>query len=261
MTDGPDLRAQSRRASWARRSRSARCSPRSSKSHARSSAPRRRRSSCSTRRRRSSCSRRSWGMARTRSWHALPGGHRDRRLGARDPDAARPRGRRERPALRARRRRGHGLRPEGTHGRTASARRGCARRPVGSRPAWTDAVHPPGDGASRTLRESGCDRRRPAAKAREAERLLDGGGELEVVARLATRGRRASKTSSAKPGCAARRARANAGGVTQRSRDQRKARARPGLSTLLAVSANGILPPRGSVPPSGSVPPRGSVPP
>ena len=73
----------------------------------------------------------------------------DRRLGPRNPNTTRHRGRAERSPLRERRRRGHRLRPEWPDGGSAPARGGRARRAVGARPARADALQPAGDGAAR----------------------------------------------------------------------------------------------------------------
>ena len=67
--------------------------------------------------------------------HALSLRHRHRRLGALDADAADPRRRAERPALREGLRRGNGLRAEGADGCAAALRRAGARRARGARPA------------------------------------------------------------------------------------------------------------------------------
>ena len=83
---------------------------------------------------------------------------------------------------------GHRIRPEGADGGAAAARGGSTRRALGSRPSASRR-----SSASRRWSCSASSRNQAAIavdlllKAREAERLLgDGGGELEVVARLAT---------------------------------------------------------------------------
>ena len=92
----------------------------------------------------------------------------------------------DRPALLARDRREHRLRPEGADGRAASPRRAtrsaCSRCSTG--PATQ--VHARGDGSPRPVREPGGDRARPAAAGPRGRRApLAGEGDLAVVARVA----------------------------------------------------------------------------
>ena len=100
---------------------------------------------------------------------AVPRGNRCRRLGARDADAARDRGRRPRPALRKGRRRGHRVRAAGADGGPAPPRRAGRRRARGARSSV--AVHARGDGAPRAVRLAGRDRARSASAARAKPRL------------------------------------------------------------------------------------------
>ena len=87
------------------------------------------------------------------------------------------------PALRARRRRGHGLRPEGDDGvPLLHEERALGVLYVLDRPR-ADALQPARDGAARPVRQPGGDRGRAAPEGPAAERLLEGsGGDLEVVA-------------------------------------------------------------------------------
>ena len=107
----------------------------------------------------------------------------------------------QRPALRERRGRGHGLRPEGAHGGSAAARGGSARRPLGARPPGADALQPAGDGAPRPLREPGRDRGRPPPQGARGRARSSARAAATSTSSRASRPRSTrSRTSSARPG-------------------------------------------------------------
>ena len=106
--------------------------------------------------------RRGRGVAARR---ALPGRPRHRRLGARDADAARHRGRARGSAVRGRRCGGHRLRAERPDGGSSPPRRGdLGVLEVLDRPG-ARALQPPGDGPARPVREPGGDRGESASQA------------------------------------------------------------------------------------------------
>ena len=173
------------------------------RSHARSSARRHPRSSCSTRRRRSSSSRPSSERARsTLLGYALPRRQGDRRLGARDANAARHRGRQQDPRFATDVAEGTGYVPSGLMAAPLlHEERALGVLEVLDRPGAV-ALQPQGDGAPRAVREPGRDRGRPAAQGAARQRSCSDAGRRRPRGRRAARGsRRRARGRRREAGC------------------------------------------------------------